>query len=59
MVVEICLQEAKFLGFSKNERVYDELLIGQPRVKVRTNRRAGVNRSFFLVAGALSHQGEK
>jgi hypothetical protein len=43
LVVEICLHKAKFSGFSKNERVYDDLLIGQPGVKVRTSRRAGVN----------------
>jgi len=59
MVVEICLQEAKFSGFSKNKRVYDDLRIGQPRVEVRTSRRAGVNRQRLLVAAALSHQGEK
>ena len=42
VIVEICLRRAKFLGFPENVWVYDDLLISQPRVQVRTSRRASV-----------------
>jgi hypothetical protein len=67
MSVEICAYTAKFSGFSKNQRVYDDFPISQLeikpakrlRVQVQTGRGLGATAVSLMAACAFKHQGEK